>query len=117
MVNMSEEEFEATVARALDEIPERFVKSMENLVFLIEDRAEPAQGPPDILGLYEGFAQTDGDFGPFAEPNRIFIFRDAILEMCESVEEVEDEVLITVFHEVAHHFGIEDDALWELGWA
>lgn len=117
MVKMTAEAFEDAVARALDEIPERFIEAMDNLVFLIEDRAEPEQGPPDTLGLYEGLAQTDGDFGPFAEPNRIFIFREPILQMCESVEEVEDEVLITVFHEVAHHFGIEDDELWELGWA
>ncbi|MFY9263172.1 MAG: metallopeptidase family protein [Actinomycetaceae bacterium] len=117
MVQMSEAEFEDVVARALDEIPERFVEHMDNLVFLIQDEPDPDQGPPDTLGLYEGIALTDGDFGPFAEPNRIFIFRGPLLRMCESVEEVEDEVLITVFHEVAHHFGIDDDELWDLGWA
>lgn len=117
MVEMSEEDFEEAVARALDELPERFLARLDNVVFLVQDEADPDQGPPDTLGLYEGMAQTDGDIGPYAEPNKVFVFRNPILEMCESVEEVEDEVLITVFHEVAHHFGIEDDELWELGWA
>lgn len=117
MVYMSEEDFEEAVARALDEIPERFLAGLENVVFLIQDHAEPDQGPPDTLGLYDGLAKTDGDFGPFAEPNKVFIFREPILAMCDTIEDVEDEVLITVFHEVAHHFGIEDDELWDLGWA
>lgn len=117
MIEMSEEEFEGLVADALDELPEAFVERLDNVVFLVTDRAEPDQGPADTLGLYEGLAQTDGDFGPFAEPNKVFIFREPLLEMCDSVEELAEEVRITVIHEVAHHFGIEDDELEELGWA
>lgn len=63
MVEMSEDEFEGIVADVLDELPQQFIHRLENVVFLVVDQAEPQQGPPDILGLYEGFAQTDGDFG------------------------------------------------------
>ncbi|MGV9195748.1 metallopeptidase family protein [Arcanobacterium canis] len=114
MVEMSEEEFEELVADALDEIPQAFIERLTNLVFLIED--EPDDNDPDLLGVYDGFAQTDGG-DDFAEPNRIIIFRGPTLRMCASEEEVAAEVRVTVFHEVAHYFGIEDDELGELGWA
>ncbi|MDP9801201.1 putative Zn-dependent protease with MMP-like domain [Arcanobacterium wilhelmae] len=114
MVEMSEEEFEELVADALDEIPEAFLERLYNVVFLVED--EPDGDEEDLLGVYDGFAQTDGDF-EFAEPNRIIIFRGPTLRMCDSPQEVAEEVRVTVFHEVAHHFGIEDDELHELGWA
>lgn len=120
MVEMSEEDFEELVADALDDLPQYFASRLHNLVFLIEDEPTPEQlaGLPseDLLGLYDGFPQTDGDFGPYAEPNKIFIFRGPILRLCETEDEVADEVLVTVFHEIAHHFGIEEEALWDLGW-
>ncbi len=120
-VEMSPERFEELVADALDEIPEQFASQLHNLVFLIEDEPSTEQlkesEGEDLLGLYEGIALTDGDFFGYAEPNRIWIFRGTTLRMCNSEEEVAEEVIITVFHEVAHHFGIEEELLWETGWA
>lgn len=121
MIDMSEERFEELVGEALDELPEEFSSQLENLVFLVadeptDDQLKEAQGD-DLLGLYEGIALTDGDFFGYAEPNRIWIFRGPTLRMCESEDEVAEEVIVTVFHEVAHHFGIDEELLWETGWA
>jgi len=120
-VEMSPERFEELVADALDDIPDEFASQLQNLVFLIEDEPsedhlKESQGE-ELLGLYEGIALTDGDFFGYAEPNRIWIFRGPTLRMCSTEAEVAEEVVITVFHEVAHHFGIDEDLLWETGWA
>jgi len=112
---MSRARFEELVAEALDSIPPELARAMRNVVVLVEDR-HPTE--PDLLGLYEGVALTERDshYGGVL-PDRIFVFREPILAMCEDEDEVVDEVLITVVHEVAHHFGIDDDRLHELGWA
>lgn len=116
-VEMSPEDFDALVDRALDEIPDELAGLVRNVVVLVE--AEPPEGEPsDLLGLYEGVALTERWGDPMMSlPDRIFVFRGPLLEMCESVEELEDEVRITVVHEVAHHFGIDDDRLHDLGYA
>ncbi|AJC69015.1 metallopeptidase family protein [Trueperella pyogenes] len=120
-VEMTDERFEELVGEALDELPEQFASQLENLVFLVADEPSEEQlkesHGEDLLGLYEGIALTDNDFFGIAEPNRIWIFRGPTLRMCETEEEVAEEVMVTVFHEVAHHFGIEEDLLWETGWA
>ena len=73
---------------------------------------------PDLLGVYDGTPLTERGQGyTMALPDRITIFRDPTLRMCESEEEVVEEVRITVVHEIAHHFGIDDDRLHELGYA
>ena len=114
---MAPEEFDALVDRALDEIPDELARLVRNVVVLVE--AEPPEGEPaDLLGLYDGVALTERWGGPMMDlPDRIFIFRNPLLHMCQSVEELEDEVRITVVHEIAHHFGIDDDRLHDLGYA
>ena len=88
--------------------------ALDNVVVLVEGR-HPTE--PDLLGLYEGIALTERDsFYAGALPDTITIYRDALLDMCDSEEQVVDEVAITVIHEIAHHFGIDDDRLHELGW-
>ena len=106
--------FEHLVADALDQVPPELLALMDNVVVLVEDR-NPEE--PDLLGLYEGFALTERgwDYGG-ALPDRIMIYREAICEICETEEDVIDEVTITVVHEIAHHFGIEEERLHELGW-
>jgi len=116
---MGREEFEQVVSDALDGIPDDLASLVENVVVLVED--EPPADDPTLLGLYEGWAMTDaadglGGFGARL-PDRIFVFRRPLLEMCGSREELVDEVRVTVVHEVAHHFGLDDDRLHELGWA
>ncbi|MFT5530272.1 MAG: putative Zn-dependent protease with MMP-like domain [Candidatus Poriferisodalaceae bacterium] len=112
MVEVSREQFEEMVGDAFDELPDEAINSLGNVAVLIED--DPPE--PGLLGLYDGVPMTErGDALPEL-PDRIFIFRSSICEMCADAEEVAAEVRITVFHEVAHHLGIDDDRLHELGW-
>ncbi|WP_380164850.1 metallopeptidase family protein [Jannaschia sp. R86511] len=115
-VDLSLEEFEAAVSDALDQVPPELADLMDNVVVLVEERP-PEHEPQDLLGLYEGTPLTERD-GWYAGvlPDRISIFRGPLLDMCTSRDEVVEEVLVTVVHEIAHHFGIEDDRLHELGW-
>jgi predicted Zn-dependent protease with MMP-like domain len=107
--------FEDLVSDALDGIPKELSDFIDNVVVLIED--EPPPDHPGVLGLYEGIPLTERD-GWYAGvlPDRITIFRLPILRMCRTADEVVREVRITVVHEIAHHFGIDDDHLHELGW-
>jgi predicted Zn-dependent protease with MMP-like domain len=115
-VEMGPAEFDALVDRALDDIPDEITRLVRNVVVLVEDDAP--EDDPDLLGLYDGVALTERYGDPMMElPDRIFIFRNNLLDMCDSTDELEDEVRITVVHEVAHHFGIDDDRLHDLGYA
>jgi predicted Zn-dependent protease with MMP-like domain len=112
---MSRQRFEELVGDALDLIPVDLAAAIDNVVVLVADR-HPEE--LDLLGLYEGVALTERDSTyAGALPDTITIYRDALLDMCDSEGEVVEEVAITVIHEIAHHFGIDDDRLHELGWA
>ncbi len=113
---MSRERFEELVAEALDDIPDELTRLVRNVVVLVED--DPPADEPGLLGLYDGVALTerDGAFGGEL-PDRILIFRMPLLEMCTTEDQLVAEVRITVVHEVAHHFGIDDERLHELGYA
>lgn len=114
-VRMSPQRFEELVSDALDEIPPALAKAIDNVVVLVADR-HPEE--PDLLGLYEGIALTERDSTYFGSlPDTITIYRDALLDICETEGDVVEEVTVTVIHEIAHHFGIDDDRLHELGWA
>ncbi|HEV7726715.1 MAG: uncharacterized protein JWQ26_842 [Modestobacter sp.] len=106
--------FEELVADALDEVPAELMALLDNVVVLVEDR-NPDE--PDLLGLYEGYALTERgwDYGG-ALPDRIMVYRAAICAICEDEDQVVEEVTITVVHEIAHHFGIEEERLHALGW-
>jgi predicted Zn-dependent protease with MMP-like domain len=115
-LEMDRERFEALVDQALDGIPDELAALVRNVVVLVED--EPPEDEPDLLGLYEGIALTERWGDPTMQlPDRIFVFRGPLLDMCDSEEELVEEVRITVVHEVAHHFGIDDDRLHDLGYA
>lgn len=113
---MSDEAFEDAVGDALDQIPDELAAMMSNVAVLVED--EPPPDDPDLLGLYEGIPLTERDewWAAGSLPDRITIFRNPTLRMCASREEVVDEVAVTVVHEIAHHFGIDDERLHALGW-
>jgi len=112
---MSPHRFDELVSDALDLIPAKLAAAIDNVVVLVEGR-HPDE--PDLLGLYEGVALTERDSTyAGALPDTITIYRDALLQMCDSEADVVEEVAITVIHEIAHHFGIDDDRLHELGWA
>src|SRR5829696_948743 len=111
-VQMSGQRFEELVSEALDLIPPELADAMTNVVVLVEDH-NPDE--PGLLGLYEGVALTRRDT-TYAGllPDRITIYREPILSMCWTAEQVREEVAVTVVHEIAHHFGIDDDRLHEL---
>lgn len=113
VVEVSAERFEQLVDDALDSVPAELAARVHNLVVLIEDRP-PAGEPADLLGLYDG--STLGTDAAGYLPDRILLFRRSLLDYCRTEEELVREVRVTVIHELAHHFGI-DDARWhELGW-
>ena len=108
--------FDSLVDDALAQIPEQLLGLIDNAILLIED--EPPGDGPDLLGLYEGVPLTERDsWYSGALPDRIFVFRHPTLRICDSYDDVVEEVAITVVHEIAHHFGIDDDRLHELGWS
>lgn len=113
-VEMTEQRFEELVSDALDRIPSGLAERMSNVVVLVED-SDPQD--PSLLGLYEGVALTERDstYGGTL-PDRITIFRDPLLRMCDTEQQVVEEVLVTVVHEIAHHFGIDEQRLHALGW-
>ena len=112
---MDPQRFDELVSDALDRIPPELAAAMDNVVVLVEDRHPDDAG---LLGQYEGVALTErySDYAG-ALPDAITIYREALLDACESDDDVVEEVAITVIHEIAHHFGIDDDRLDELGWA
>jgi predicted Zn-dependent protease with MMP-like domain len=116
MLAMSEKEFEELVADALDGIPPELTKLMRNVALFVEDL--PADGRYNLLGLYEGIPLTErGGWYSGVLPDRITIYRLPILRICRTPDDVVKQVRKTVVHEVAHHFGIDDDRLHELGYS
>ena len=110
---LSPSEFEEAVGDSLDLVPQELMDQLDNVVFLVED--EPPPEDPDLLGLYDGIPLTERDWGTHL-PDRIFVYRGPLLRMCQDREELLDEIAITVVHEIAHHFGIDDERLHDLGW-
>ena len=113
MIDIEPGRFEEMVATALDSLPAELGRLMQNVAVIVEH--DP--GPPGLLGLYEGIPLTSrtSDYTGVL-PDRITIYRRAICAICRTEQEVADEVRRTVVHEIAHHFGIDDDRLTELGW-
>ena len=116
---MNRAAFESLVDRALEGLPEWVLDALDNIVVVVEDYPTVEQDPhgDGLLGIYEGVSLHDRGFDyTMALPDRIVIFRRAHLDLGLTVPELEDEVRTTVLHEVAHHLGIDDERLHELGW-
>ncbi|OLE25225.1 MAG: hypothetical protein AUG44_16660 [Actinobacteria bacterium 13_1_20CM_3_71_11] len=114
-VRLGRERFEELVGDALDAIPAQLLDLLDNVVILVED--DPPAEDPDLLGVYEGHALTERgwDYSGVL-PDRIVIYRRPILAICDTEADVVEEVGVTVVHEIAHHFGIDDARLHALGW-
>lgn len=116
MIEMDADAFDAVVTDELDRLPDAMIEGLDNVVFVVEDR--PEDGSLDLLGLYDGLALTERDrYGVGELPDRIIVYREPHLEVCESVDDLRDEVHTTLVHEIAHFYGIDDARLHELGWA
>jgi len=113
LIEVTPERFEELVADALDSIPPELGKLMDNVWVRVAE-----QRNPNLLGLYEGVPLTrrDAGYGGMIMPDRITVYRRPICALCHTEEQVVDQVRTTVVHEVAHHFGIDDARLVELGW-
>ena len=115
-MHLDAEAFEALVVDELDELPDDMVDGLENVVFVVEDR--PEDGSLDTLGVYEGWALTERDrYGMGEMPDRIILYREPLLAITADEQELREEIHITLVHEIAHFYGIDDDRLHELGWA
>jgi predicted Zn-dependent protease with MMP-like domain len=113
VIEVEPERFEEMVAAALDGLPEGLGKLMRNVAVTVE----PDRGPRGLLGLYQGIPLTSrGANYAGVLPDRITIYRRAICAICDTEAQVVEQVRRTVVHEVAHHFGIGDQRLRELGW-
>lgn len=116
---MSDEDFDTAVGDALDSIPPRLASKIDNVAVFVEDRYQPQRWEDptaNLLGLYEGIPLTERGNEPWAMPDHITLYKEAICEICTSRDEVVEQVRITVVHEVAHFFGIDDATLHRLGW-
>ncbi len=123
MIHVSDAEFERAVERSLADVPNEFKPLLENVIIEIRDRPDPAlmaehDIPDDLLGLYAGCPWEDkvSEHNPTPMPDRVYVFRDNLCEMCETREELLEEIRITVLHEIGHHFGLDEDRLEELGY-
>ena len=115
VLEMTREEFEELVGQALDRIPPELAGLMDNVAVFAEDEPDPSG--PELLGLYEGTPLTErGEWYAGVLPDRITVYRGPILRMSDSRERAAAEIEITVVHEVAHHFGIDDTRLHALGY-
>lgn len=115
-VDLDADAFERLVTDELDLLPDEMIDGLDNVVFVVEGR--PEDGSLDLLGLYDGVALTERDAYGFGEmPDRIILYREPLLAICANEDELRDEIHVTLVHEIAHYYGIDDERLHELGWA
>lgn len=111
---MPMDDFERLVGDALDTLPEELASRMDNVVVCVEE----SHHDEDLLGLYEGVPLTERElYGAMELPDTVILYRDPICAISRDEAEVVEQVRVTVIHEVAHHFGLDDDQLDDLGWA
>jgi len=123
-VRLSPKRFEKLVLAALDSIPEPIRARMDNIDVVVDDEPTPHQraalelAPDEVLfGLYEGTPLIErGILSDPLMPDKITIFKRALEDACDSEEEITEEIRRTIVHEVAHHFGFDEDRLAELGY-
>ena len=105
--------FEDVVEEALDSLPAEIAAGLRNVAVVVEDEDS---GDPDLYGVFEGVPITEGGPAPGELPNRIAIFRRPLEADFDDVDELRDEIRITVLHELGHYFGLGEDRLAELGY-
>ena len=114
-LELTEDEFETLVVAELDSLPDDMVDGLDNIVFVVEDR--PEDGSLDVLGLYDGVNLTErGQYGFGELPDRIILYREPLLDDSANLEDLKNQIHITLVHEIAHYYGIDDAELHRLGW-
>jgi predicted Zn-dependent protease with MMP-like domain len=122
MIQVTDAEFDRVVETALAGIPEELRKYLENVVVEVHERPsrkllEEHEAADDLLGLYAGHPLVEPTLElPAREPDRIYLFKANLCEACDEVDELEEEIRVTVLHEVGHHFGLDEDQLADLGY-
>ena len=115
MHSLDAAEFEKLLVDELDLLPDEMVDGLENVVFVTEDR--PEDGSLDLLGLYDGVDLTRrGNYGFGELPDRIILYREPLLAVATDLGDLKDQIHVTLVHEIAHFYGIDDDELHDLGW-
>ena len=114
MLSVSQEDFEILVGEGLDTLHEDMLRELDNVIFLVEDRPDDGS---EILGVYEGFSLAKRNvYGYGEEPDRIILFRENLLAHCTDMQELVSEIRITLVHEIAHFYGLDEARIHELGW-
>ena len=114
-LELDAEAFETLVIDELDALPDEMVDGLDNIVFVVEDR--PEDGSLDLLGLYDGVNLTErGQYGFGELPDRIVLYREPLLQISSDVDELKEQIHVTLVHEIAHFYGIDDAELHKLGW-
>ena len=115
---MDRARFEQLVEQALRELPARYRELLENIVILVEDRprGRPQPGPDEelLMGEFVGVPRTEKSVWEPGPPDQVFLYQKNIEAVCESEEEIRDEVRTTLLHELGHYFGLEEDELEHL---
>ncbi|MEC9321016.1 MAG: metallopeptidase family protein [Chloroflexota bacterium] len=122
MISISREQFEGLVRRALSQLPSDVKNHLENVDIVVDESASAAQlvgtgieNKMELLGLYEGIPLTERYGYDLVLPDKITLFQKPIETICETQEQITEEIRMTIVHEIAHHFGIDDDRLHSLG--
>jgi predicted Zn-dependent protease with MMP-like domain len=108
-IHLARQRFEQLVAKAMSGLPEEFLDRLDNVVVLVEQ--EPPDDMPDTLGLYEGVPMIERGTNDLLLPDQITLFQGPIERICQSEAEIEEEIRLTVLHEVGHFFGLDEDQL------
>lgn len=122
MASISRDRFESLVRQVLSQLPDEFKARLDNVDIVVDDIASKdqligtgIQREIDLLGLYEGIPLTERYGYDMILPDKITIFQNPVESACESQEQIAEEIKITILHEIAHHFGIDDSTLGEIG--
>lgn len=114
MLSVTHKDFETLVGEGLDSLHDNMLRELDNVIFLVEDRPEDGS---NVLGVYEGYSLAERNiYGYGEEPDRIILFRENLLEHCADIDELIAEIRITLVHEIAHFYGIDEARIHELGW-
>jgi predicted Zn-dependent protease with MMP-like domain len=124
-IKLNDKDFDRIVKRAIRRIPEELRQHLDNVLISVrkrasEDMLEEMEVPPgeELLGFFSGVPLVEQSVSdPPLYSDTIFIFQEPLEDMCETVEELEQEIELTVVHEIAHYFGISEERLEELGYS